>query len=512
MGARGKVYLIGAGPGDIGLMTVKGLRALQECDVVVYDFHLNAQVLNYINHDAEFVYAGKRGGHHEMSQEEINKILVDRAKKGLTVCRLKGGDPFVFGRGGEEVQVLSREGIEFEVIPGVSSAIAVPAYAGIPLTHREYASSFLVVPGSEAHTKEESTIDWDILARWKGTLVFLMAVSNLRTVTGKLIEGGKAPDTPVAVIRWGTRADQKTLISTLDRVADDVAANEIKPPAVVVVGEVVKLRDQLNWFEKKPLFGHRVLVTRPSTEGYTRLESLGAELIEFPTIEVVPPTDWSELDRAIEMIDKYHWIVFTSQNGVKYFFHRFYEKDRDIRDLAGIKLCAIGEKTGAALRAMGLRVDLVPEEFNAEGLVEAFQRQGGLKGKRILLPRAEKAREVFPEAVRQAGGQIDTPVAYRARKPTTHGKRLQRFLREGRITIATFTSGATFKNFLEIMGESPEVLLKDVIIAAIGPVTRNTIEKTGLKVHVMPDRATVEDMVNAIIEYLIYKGGKGDIA
>ncbi|RME67452.1 MAG: uroporphyrinogen-III C-methyltransferase, partial [Nitrospirae bacterium] len=211
MGPRGKVYLVGAGPGDIGLLTVKGLRALQEADVVVYDFHLNAQVLNYIKQDAEFVYAGKRGGHHEMSQEEINAILVDRAKRGLKVCRLKGGDPFVFGRGGEEAQVLAKEGIEFEVIPGVSSAVAVPAYAGIPLTHRQFSSSFIVVPGSEAYTKEKSTIDWQVLARWRGTLVFLMAVANIKNVSDRLIENGKDPETPVAIIRWGTRADQKTV-------------------------------------------------------------------------------------------------------------------------------------------------------------------------------------------------------------------------------------------------------------------------------------------------------------
>jgi len=502
MAAKGKVYLVGAGPGDIGLLTVKGLKALQQCDVVVYDFHLNAQVLNYIKHDAEFIYAGKRGGRHEMSQEQINEILVDRAKKGLKVCRLKGGDPFVFGRGGEEAQVLAKEGIEFEVIPGVSSAIAVPAYAGIPLTHRDYSSSFLVVPGSEAYTKQKSSIDWEVLARWQGTLVFLMAVSNIRSVTERLIVNGKDPKTPVAVIRWGTRADQKTLISTLDRVAEDVNNHEIRPPAVVVVGDVVNLRQELNWYETKPLFGHRVLVTRESTSGYERLEELGAEVFQFPTIEIVPPLNWTELDDCIEKIKDYHWLVFTSQNGVKFFFQRFFEKGRDIRELAGLKLCAIGQKTEAMLRGMGLRVELVPDEFNAEGLVEAFKRNGGIKGKRFLLPRAEKARELFPEAVRNAGGEIDTPVTYRAVKPTSRGKRLQRFLKEGKITVATFTSGSTFKNFAELLEEPVELLLKDVIIAAIGPVTKKAIEKAGLKVHIMPDKATVEAMVDAIIEHL----------
>ncbi len=506
MGPRGKVYLVGAGPGDIGLLTVKGLRALQEADVVVYDFHLNAQVLNYIKQDAEFVYAGKRGGHHEMSQEEINAILVDRAKRGLKVCRLKGGDPFVFGRGGEEAQVLAKEGIEFEVIPGVSSAVAVPAYAGIPLTHRQFSSSFIVVPGSEAYTKEKSTIDWQVLARWRGTLVFLMAVANIKNVSDRLIENGKDPDTPVAIIRWGTRADQKTVISKLSKVAEDVNAHEIKPPAVVVVGDVVRLRDELNWFEKKPLFGHRVLITRDTTKGYEKLEALGAEVFQFPTVRVVPVDDFSDLDRCIERIQSYHYLVFTSQNGVRYFFQRFFALGRDIRQLAHLKICAVGEKTEALLRQMGLIVDIVPERFNAEGLVEAFSAHGGFRGKRFLFPKAEKAREVFPEAVIAGGGEIDAPVTYRAIKPSGHGKRLQRFLKEGKITVATFTSGETFKNFVEMLDEPVEELLKDVLIAAIGPVTRKTIEKAGLQVHIMPEKATVEAMVDAIVKYLT--GGK----
>lgn len=507
--AKGKVYLVGAGPGDIGLLTVKGLRCLGRADVVVYDFHLNAQVLNYINHDAEFVYAGKRGGHHTMTQEEINRVLVEKAKEGKAVCRLKGGDPFVFGRGGEEAQALSREGIDFEVVPGVSSAIAAPAYAGIPLTHRQYSSSFAVIPGNEDPAKEDSSINWSKLATGIGTLVFLMAVKNIDALTRKLIENGRSPDTPVAIIRWGTRADQKTVVGTLGDIASKVVENDIKPPAVVVVGDVVTLRDSLMWYEKKPLFGQRILVTREHSGGFEALEELGAEIIEFPTIEVVPPESWEELDRATDkfigcLADKGAmppWLIFTSANGVRHFFMRFSERGLDLRELKGAKVCAIGTKTASEVEKYGIRVDLVPGEFRAEGLIESFKDlagRGDLKGMRFLLPRAEVAREAFPETVRAMGGEIDVPAAYRTVRPEVHGKRLRRFLREGRITIATFTSASTFRNFMEMLGGEVDELLRGVAIAAIGPVTAKAIERAGHRVDIMPGEATIEAMVREI--------------
>ncbi len=498
---EGKVYLVGAGPGDIGLLTVKGLKCLQKADVVIYDFHLNAQILNYIKGSAEFIYAGKRGGHHEMTQEEINRVLVQKAKEGKTVCRLKGGDPFVFGRGGEEAEVLAEAGISFEIVPGISSAIAAPAYAGIPLTHREYSSSFVVLPGNEASTKKFSNINWAELARFNGTIVFLMAVKNIEKVTSRLIEHGKSPETPVAVVRWGTRADQKTHTSTLGEVAADIKDLEIKPPAVVVIGEVVRLREKLIWFEKKPLFGQRVLLTREHTSSVERLEELGAEIIQFPSIKIVPPEDWDELDRAIKTIRNYHWIVFTSQNGVKWFFHRYFELENDIRDLHGIKICAVGQKTADYIREMGIKVDLVPEKFRAEGLVEAFGGSELIKGLKILLPRAEVAREVFPQKMRELGAEVDVITTYRAVKPSTHAKRLKRFLTEGKITVATFTSGANFNNFCEMIGDDALELLKDVVIAAIGPVTKKAIEKKGLTVKIMPEEATMEALVEEIIRY-----------
>ncbi len=506
---NGVVYLVGAGPGDVGLLTVKGLRCLQKAEVVVYDFHLNAQILNYISHDAEFIYAGKRGGHHTMTQDEINAVIVTKAKEGNVVCRLKGGDPFVFGRGGEEAQVLAREGIRFEVVPGVSSSVAAPAYAGIPLTHRLYSSSFAVIPGYEDTTKDESAINWSKLATGVGTLVFLMAVKNIELLTKKLIENGRSPDTPVAVIRWGTRPDQRTLEGTLGRIASLVKEKDIRPPAVMVVGEVVLLRKELKWYEDRPMFGHRILVTREHSVGFEPLEELGAEILQFPTVEIVPPASWEEIDEALSGVQKYDWMIFTSSNGVKFFFRRLFEKGVDIRELKGVKICAIGTKTAEEIGRLGLRVDLVPDEFRAEGLIEAFIKEVGsegaqpFKGMRFLLPRAEVAREIFPDKVRQLGGTIDVPAAYRAVKPEMHGKRLRRFLKEGRITIATFTSAATFNNFMEMMGEDAEELLKNVAIAAIGPVTGRAIEKAGMKAAIMPEVATVEAMVEEIKKWTL---------
>lgn len=499
-GKKGIVYLVGAGPGDIGLLTIKGLRCLKRAEVVVYDFHLNAQILNYISHSAEFIYAGKRGGHHTMTQEKINGILIKKAGEGKIVCRLKGGDPFIFGRGGEEASALSKAGIEFEVVPGVSSAIAAPAYAGIPLTHRHYSSSIAIIPGYEDATKENSSIDWAGL-RGVGTLVFLMAVKNIASLTEKLIENGRSPETPVAIIRWGTRANQKTLTGTLRDIASMVKEKDIKPPAVMVVGDVVRLRETLNWYEKKPLFGQRILVTRETPEGFEPLEDLGAEVICFPTIEIQPPLSYDLLDRAIDKVETYKWVIFTSVNGVEFFFRRFFELGRDIRDLKGIKVCAVGSKTEGEIKRYGINVDLMPREFRAEGLIESFKKLyggKGIRGLRFLLPRAETAREVFPEAIRKLGGHIDVPPTYRTVKPEGTGKRLRRFLKEGRITIATFTSESIFNNFMEIMGDDALGLLKGVRIVVIGPVTARAIEKAGLKVDIMPHEATIEAMVEEI--------------
>ncbi|NJD56989.1 MAG: hypothetical protein FIA94_11375, partial [Nitrospirae bacterium] len=337
-------------------------------------------------------------------------------------------------------------------------------------------------------------------------------------LTRKLMENGRSPETPVAVVRWGTRPDQKTIVGTLKDIAAIVREKDIKPPAVTVIGDVVNLRNELNWYEKKPMFGQRILVTREHSDGFESLEELGAEILQFSTIEIVPPETWDELDSAIGNIDTYDWLIFTSTNGVKYFFSRLFEKGVDIRELKGLKICAIGTKTESAINSFGIRVDLVPEEFRAEGLIDAFIKEGTgmrakgkgldtgpLKGMKFLLPRAEIARETFPDKVREMGGTIDVPVAYRAMKPDYHGRRLKRFLKEGRITVATFTSAATFTNFRDIMGEDADELLKNVAISVIGPVTAKAVEKAGLTVDIMPKTATIEAMVEEIKNWVLHK-------
>jgi uroporphyrinogen III methyltransferase/synthase len=504
---EGKVYLVGAGPGDAGLLTLKGLRCLRKADVIVYDFHINSQILNYAGDHAEFVYAGKRGGHHEMSQDEINRVLVERARLGKTICRLKGGDPFVFGRGGEEAELLSQEGIDFEVVPGVSSVAAVPAYAGIPLTHRRYASTFAVITGSEAESKLESGAYWADLAKSCDTLVFLMAVKNMEAITRALIEHGLPAATPAALIRWGARPEQRTVVAPLQEIARVARSGNISPPAIMIVGKTVMLRDALKWYERKTLFGHRILIAREYTSDYEPLEDLGAEVFAFPTIRILPPESFDEVDRAIGQLDAYDWLVVTSANAFTHFMERLLQKGLDVRDLKGLSICAIGAGTAQTVARFGLKVDLVPNEFSAEGLADAFAGRAGasgsLAGLSILLPRAAGSRDLFPERVRKLGGRIDTPTVYRAVKPEKHGKRLQRFVSEGRITLAAFTSGGAFNNLFDMLGEERSALLKDVAIAVIGPVTKRAVEKKGLTAAIMPATATIPAMVEEIIRWAV---------
>jgi len=500
---KGMVYIVGAGPGDTGLLTLRGREYVERAEVIVYDYHVNTQILSYTRPDAEFIYAGKRGGHHTLTQEEINQTLVEKAREGKVVCRLKGGDPFIFGRGGEEAEDLAAAGIPFEVVPGISSAIAAPAYAGIPLTHRKVATTVAFIPGHEDREKKDSTIAWDKIVG-VDTLVFLMGVKNLPYIAEQLMRYGRAASTPIAIIRWGTRAEQTTQVSTLGGVAALVKEKNIRPPSVMVVGDVVALRERLAWAEKKPLFGHRILITRPSGTSYRSLEELGAEILEFPTIAQEDPENWGPVDEAIAAVDRYDWMVFTSANGVLYFLRRFLEKGRDIRDLKGIRICAIGPRTREAVEQFGIRVDLMPAAFRAEGLVEVF---GSVRGLRFLLPRAAEAREVFPDMVRAQGGEIDVVTVYRTVCPEKHGKRLVRFLREGRITVATFTSASTFRNLVRIIGPEAIDFLREIPVAAIGPVTKKSIEEQGLSVSIMPESSTVSAMVEAIQAWAL--GEKG---
>ncbi|TAN61702.1 uroporphyrinogen-III C-methyltransferase, partial [bacterium] len=396
----GRVILAGAGPGDPGLITVKCVEALKEADCVIYDFLANARLLEYAKKGAEIIYAGKKGSANEScSQEEINRLIIEKAKKGKFVVRLKGGDPFIFGRGAEEAEELALAGVPFEVIPGVTSAIAAPAYAGIPLTHREFASSVTFITGHEDPLKERPAIAWDRLSTGRGTLVFLMGWKNLPFIRQKLLENGWRAETPVALVRWGTLTRQKSVMGTLGNITELSDKNNMRPPVVTIVGDVVSLRSKLNWFEAKPLFGKRVLVTRALDQAgeFTGiLESYGAEPVIFPTIKTAPPLSYAMLDRVFKRLSSYDWAIFTSVNGVKYFFERLYKLGYDLRELKGVKICAIGPRTELAIKERGIKVDFTPKEFRAEAIIAVLGKRG-IKGKKFLLARAMKAREILPE-------------------------------------------------------------------------------------------------------------------
>jgi len=503
----GKVYLIGAGPGDPGLLTLRGKRCLEVADVVAYDALANPRLLVHCRPDAELIYVGKRGGRHALPQEEIGRLLVDRARAGKVVARLKGGDPFVFGRGGEEAEELAAAGIPFEVVPGVSSAVAAPAYAGIPLTHRAWTSTVAFVTGHEDPTKAETGIAWEKIATGVGTLVFFMGVGQLPEIVRKLVEHGRSPDTPAAVIRWGTRAEQEVVTGTLANLAG--RSQGITPPALIVVGEVVGLRERLHWCEDRPLFGKRILVTRAREQAgsFTQLlEEAGAEVVEFPTIVILPPEEWAPLDQAIARLREYQWLVFTSANGVRFFWERLRRAGRDTRDLAGITVCAIGPATAAALEAQGVRADVVPAEFRAEALAEAIGTDR-IQGARVLVARAAEAREVLPEDLLRRGARVDVVPAYRTVKNSADAGDLLRLLEEGKIHAVTFTSSSTVTHFLDLLGERAAELLRSVTVASIGPITAETAARHGIVSQVVPEPYTIPALSEALVRY--FRAGRG---
>jgi uroporphyrinogen III methyltransferase / synthase len=500
---KGKVYLVGAGPGDPGLLTLKGKELLEHAEVVIYDYLANEEFLKYSPSEAERIYVGKKGGDHTMSQEEINALLVEKGRDHLVV-RLKGGDPFVFGRGGEEAQVLVAAGIAFEIVPGVTAAIAAPAYAGIPLSHRDYAASMAFITGHERGDKAESKIAWDKLATGVDTLVFFMGVKNLPEICKNLIAHGRSAGTPAAVIRWGTTSEQETVIGTLQDIADKVVQASLKPPAITVVGDVVRLREELNWFEHRPLFGRRIVVTRAreqASEFKTILAGLGAHCIEFPTIEIEPPPSWEPLDAAVSHLQPYDWLVFTSVNGVRLFMERLRLAGRDVRELHGVRVAAIGPKTAEALGQYGLRPDIVPGEYRAEAILEELAGEE-LKGKRFLLPRAMVARDVLPETLRRWGAHVDVVPAYQTVLPRGRSTEMIERLRSGEIDCLTFTSSSTVSNFFSLFEKGSILpLLKDVRIACIGPITAKTAEQHGIEVDIMPSEYTIAGLVHAICSH-----------
>ena len=500
----GKVYLIGAGPGDPGLITVKGISYLQKADVVIYDFLASRKLLTHTRKNAEIIYVGKRGGAHTVPQAQINELMVVKAKAGLIVARLKGGDPFIFGRGGEEAEVLVAEGIPFEIIPGVTSAVGVAAYAGIPITHRRYTATVAFITGHEDPTKENSNVDWGKIATGVGTLLFFMGVKNVDRIADKLISHGRSPDTPVALVRWGTTAKQVTLAGTLSNIAQRVRESQFKPPAIIIVGEVVRLRSILNWFEQKSLFGKTVVVTRAREQASNLVEclqELGAECLEVPTIEIMPPEDWTPVDKSIDNLDTYDWIVFSSVNGVHFFLERLFTNGKDIRGLKDVKLCAVGPATAKELERFGLRTDIIPETYRAESIIEEFKKQD-MTGKRVLVPRPQEARPVVPVELRKMGAIVEEVVAYYT-KPVCHNlEELKELLQEKEIDLVTFTSSSTVKNFRKLFTEEQtRELLSDVPVATIGPITADTAKELGFKVAITPDEYTIDGLCDAIERY-----------
>lgn len=502
MPKQGFVYLIGAGPGDPGLFTIKGAKVLARADVVVYDRLIGQEILDYAPKEAEFIYVGKASSDHAMPQEEINKLLVRKAREGKTVARLKGGDPFVFGRGGEEALYIHEQGLPFAVVPGITSAVAVPAYAGIPVTHRDATSSFAVITGHEKPGKAISSIQWDKIATGIGTLVFLMGVENLEFIVNHLREAGRSPDTPVALIRRGTFPDQEVLSGTLADIVDKVNQAVFKPPAIIIVGETVNLRRELKWRENNQLWGAKIMVTRARAQASSLVELIrdkGGEALEFPSIEIVRESDLGPLHAAFTNIGIYQWIIFTSVNAVEIFFQELGRQEIDIRELHGIKICAIGPATASQLVRLGLRPDLVPEEYRAEGIINEITPL--IKpGERVLLPRARGARAILPQSLRELGAVVDEADLYQAAVARVDQDRVDE-IRKGPVHYITFTSSSTVANFVKIIGKE---YLKDfdcrVKVACIGPVTARTARENGFTVDIMPESYTIEALLEAIIK------------
>jgi len=499
---QGKVYLVGAGPGDPGLLTVKGRECLQQANVIMYDRLLDDSLLDEAHPDAEKTYVGKSAQHHSMKQEAINRLLVKKAQQGKIVVRLKGGDPFVLGRGGEEAEALAKAGVPFEVVPGVSAAGAVPAYAGIPLTHRHLASSFTVVAGHRAIDREESAIAWGKLSTGADTLVFLMAVGNLAQIVNRLLENSQPPTTPAAVIADGTSQRQRTVVGTLEDIVSRTRRSSIQPPAVLVVGEVVRLREHLRWFDNLPLFYKRILVTRAkhqASQFSQLLRQRGAVPIEMPAIEIQPSPVPDELDQVILNLRKYHWIIFTSTNGVDAFFSRLSALDLDVRWLQGLRIGVIGPATAHALGSRGLQADCTPKKYTSQSLL-AQLKQYNMVGCRVLLPRADIARKQLVSGLTRMGAEVHEVTAYRT-VPNTDGiYRAKQALLAGEIDIVTFTSSSTVANLMVTFGKEREAL-SQALVACIGPETASAAIRAGLRVDIVAEKHTTSGLIEAIEQY-----------
>ena len=503
MNKPGFVYLVGAGPGDAGLLTLRGAEVLGRADVVLYDALVNQQLLAHAPASAEVIFGGKRGGSHKISQDELNTLLVDRAQAGMVVVRLKGGDPYVFGRGGEEAEVLAKAKIPFEVVPGVSSFVAVPNYAGIPLTHRKFASRITLVTGHDAPDAGEDAIDWAQMARTPGTKVIMMGTDRIGQIAGTLVEHGMPATTPVAMIQWGTTSRQRSIAGTLADIAELATREHIGPPTVAVIGEVVSLREELNWFERRPLFGKRVVITRTREQASqlsSKLRDLGAETLEIPTIKLEHPTDRQCLVDALLELNAYDWLVFTSPNGVTRFFDYFFKQFKDMRDLGGARIAAVGPATANKLKEYHLQVDLMPEEAIGIKIAAAFQKFESIENLKICLLRAEVANPDLPRALESLGAIVDDVACYRT-EPNTEDPAgtAAKMLEQGADWI-TFTSGSTVENF-HARFDLPKLVERysQMRLASIGPETSKALAALGLKPAVEAKEHTIDGLVKAIV-------------
>ena len=503
MSGQGRVYLVGAGPGDPGLITVKGLQCLRDAQVVVYDRLVDRRLLKEASPVAEMVDVGKARGDHRMRQEDINLLLVDRAREGKRVVRLKGGDPFIFGRGGEEAETLAEAGIPFEVVPGVTSAIAAPAYAGIPLTHRNMSSYVTIVSGSEDPSKVESGIDWGALASGAGTLAVLMGWETLAGIVDTLKEHGLDPATPAALVQWGTEPYQRTVVGSLDDILEKGRMASLASPVVAVFGQVVKLRERIRWFEDKPLFGKRVLVPRASAQAGALSQLLmenGAEPLEIPTIEIKPVEECARLDSALTSMPKYDWVVFLSVNGVGLTFRRLEQLGLDARAFGGVRVCAVGSGTARALRERGIAPDLQPMKSVSESIVTGLAEEG-ITGKSVLLLRAEAGRDVLSQGLSQAGALVDDVAVYRTAMPEDSRERVKALMAEGGLDAITFTSSSTLTNLVSLL-DGDTSPLQGMVVACIGPITAATARSAGLAVDVVAGESTIPGLVQALAHHL----------
>jgi uroporphyrinogen III methyltransferase/synthase len=496
---KSKVYLVGSGPGDPDLITQKAIDCLRSSDVIIYDNLANIELLNYAKDDSEKIYVGKKANLHTLSQEKINELIIKKAQEGKIICRLKGGDPFIFGRGGEEAEELVANNIEFEIIPGITSAIAAPTYAGIPITHRKYTSMVTFITGHEDPEKDSSNISWDFLAKSNHTCVFLMGVKNLENIINELIKKGKSKNTPCAIISNGTLPKQKMISGTLNNIFLKAKREDIKPPSIIVVGDVVNLSSKLAWYTTKKLFGKSILNTR-SREQASKLTKIlnqyGACVYEFPLIKIEPI--YKNIDKEISKIENYDYLIFTSENASKYFFNRFFEHNFDARKLYKSKICAIGEGTKKEIEKNKIHVDVIPNDFTQEGLVEYFKKIN-LKNAKILLLRALDAREVLPNYLIENGADLSICACYESKLLENESQKIEEKLKSGEIDIITFTSSGIVKNFFKIFKENASDYLNRAKVFAIGPITRDTLIDLGVKNVFMPEKYTIESLVEKII-------------